>query len=160
MTVTSQAQAGVSTRAGAAVVARHSELRQVLDQWAAVLTAAAASGDPVRPARSLLRVFLVDELLPHIRAEERTLYPAARRDPRTRPLVQALAAEHRALASRTAQLATLTQPAAVAAAARAISALFASHAAKENSLLLPALERSGAGLARLLAREDLLAGIR
>lgn len=48
--------------------------------------------------------------------------------------------------------------AAVAAQAAAISALFASHVAKEDSLLLPALERSGADLAAVLARETGLAG--
>ena len=50
------------------------------------------------------------------------------------------------------------RPAAAAAQAAAISALFASHVAKEDSLLLPALERSGADLAALLAREPRMAG--
>ena len=43
MTVMSQTPAGAAARAGAALVARHAELRQVLDQWAAVLAAAAAA---------------------------------------------------------------------------------------------------------------------
>jgi len=123
-----------------------------------VLAATAASSGPVRPARNLLRAFLADEVLPHARAEERTLYRAARRDPGASLLVQALISEHRDLASRAATLGEPAQPAAIAAQAAAISALFASHAAKEDSLLLPALERSGAGLAALLAREPGLAG--
>ena len=54
--------------------------------------------------------------------------------------------------------ASLAQPAAAAAQAAAITALFASHVAKEEHLLLPALERSGTDLATLLAREPRLAG--
>jgi hypothetical protein len=45
-----------------------------------------------------------------------------------------------------------------AAQAAAISALFASHVAGEESLLLPALERSGAGLPAMIGREPRLAG--
>jgi hypothetical protein len=141
-----------------ALMARHAELREVLDHWTGVLAAAAASGGPVRPARNLLRAFLADEVLPHARAEERTLYRAARRDPGISLLVQALISEHRDLAARAATLDEPAQPAAIAAQAAAVSALFASHVAKEDSLLLPALERSGADLAALLAREPRLAG--
>jgi iron-sulfur cluster repair protein YtfE (RIC family) len=140
-------------------VARHAELQQVLDQWADVLAAAADRGDPIRPAKTLLRAFIADEILPHARAEERTLYRAAQRDPGAALLVQALIREHRDLASRAERLAAQVQPAAVAATAEAISTLFASHVAKENDLLLPALERSGADVPRLIAREDRLAGL-
>jgi Hemerythrin HHE cation binding domain len=147
-----------AARAGEALMSWHAELREVLDQWAGALAAAADSGGPVRPVRNLLRAFLADEVLPHARAEERTLYRAARRDPDTSLLVQALISEHRDLAARAATLDEPALPAAIAAQAAAISALFASHAAKEDSLLLPALKRSGADLAGLLAREPRLAG--
>lgn len=160
MAATSQAPAGAAACSGARLVARHAELQQVLDQWAAVLAAAADRGDPIRPAKNLLRTFIADEILPHARAEERTLYRASRRDPQAALLVEALVREHRDLASRAGRLAAQVQPVAVAATAEAISALFASHVAKENDLLLPALERSGANVARLIAREDRLAGIR
>lgn len=70
-----------AARAREALTARHAELRGVLDHWAGVLAAAADTGGPVRPVRSLLRAFVADEVLPQIRAEERTLYRAARRDP-------------------------------------------------------------------------------
>lgn len=139
-------------------MARHAELRQVLDHWAVVLAAAADSGGPVRPVRNLLRAFLADEVLPHARAEERTLYRAVRRDPGTGLLVRALTGEHRDLAARTATLGEPASPAAVAAQAAAITALFASHVAKEDRLLLPALERSGMDLAAVAAREPFLAG--
>jgi hypothetical protein len=108
-----------AARAVEALMARHAELREVLDHWAGALAAAADSGRPARPVRNLLHAFLADEVLPHARAEERTLYRAARRDPDT--------------------------------------SLFASHVAKEGCLLRPALERSGADLAALLAREPRLA---
>ncbi|MGH3068111.1 MAG: hemerythrin domain-containing protein [Streptosporangiaceae bacterium] len=158
MTITSQTRAGAAARARAALVARHAELQEVLDQWAGVLAAAADRGEPIRPAKNLLGAFLADEILPHTRAEERTLYPAGRRDARTSLLVRALIGEHRALVSRAERLAAQAQPVAAAAAAEAISALFAGHVAKENDLLLPALERSGTDLAALIAREDHLAG--
>jgi hypothetical protein len=83
---------------------------------------------------------------------------AARRNPDTSLLVQALISEHRILASMSDRLGEPAQPADTAAQAAAISALFASHAAKEDSLLLPALESSGADLAALIAREPRLAG--
>lgn len=157
MTVMPQKASGTA-RAAEAVIARHAELGEVLDQWASVLAAAADRGDPVRPVRNLLRAFLADEVLPHARAEERTLYRAARRDPGASLLVQALIGEHRALASRAERLGEPAQPAAIAAQAAAISALFASHVTKVDCLLLPAVERSGADLAALLAREPRLAG--
>ena len=150
-----------TVRAGRArerLVARHAELREVLGHWAGVLAAAADSGGPVRPVRNLLQAFLADEVLPHARAEERTLYRAARRDPDASPLVKALISEHRLLASMAGRLGEPARPADTAARAAAISALIASHVAKEDSLLLPALERSGADLTALLAREPRLGG--
>jgi Hemerythrin HHE cation binding domain len=147
-----------AARAREALMARHAELREVLDHWAGVLAAAADTGGPARPVRNLLRAFLADEVLPHARAEERTLYRAARRDPGASLLVQALISEHQVLASMAGRLGEPARPAAAAAEAAAISALFASHVAKEDTLLLPALERSGADLAALVAREPRMAG--
>ena len=85
-------------------MARHAELREVLDHWAGALAAAADSGRPARPVRNLLHAFLAGEVLPHARAEERTVYRAARRDPDTSLLVQALISERRDLAARAAAL--------------------------------------------------------
>lgn len=151
-------KAARAARAREELTARHAELQAVLDHWAGALDEAARSGGPVRAVRNLLHAFLADEALPHARAEERTLYRAARRDPGTSLLVQALASEHRDLAARAVTLGEPASPAAAVAQAAAISALFASHVAKEESLLLPALERSGADLAALIAREPRLAG--
>ncbi len=147
-----------AARAREALMARHAELEAVLDHWAGVLAAAAGSSVPVRPVRNLLCAFLTDEVLPHTRAEERTLYPAARLVPEVSLLVEALIREHGVLASMAGSLSESAQPAAIAAQAAVISALFASHSAKADELLLPALERSGADLPALLAREPRLAG--
>ncbi|HXT89704.1 MAG TPA: hemerythrin domain-containing protein [Trebonia sp.] len=157
MTVTLDHPAG-ATWAREAFAARHAELQEVLDHWTRVLTTAAHGGGPVQPVRNLLRFFLMDEVLPHARAEERTLYRAARRDPGNAPLLQALLSDHESLKSMTARLNEPARPTEVAAQAAAIAALFASHAATEDDLLLPALESSGTDLAALLAREPLLAG--
>lgn len=53
-----QAPAGAAAPSGARLVARHAELQRVLDQWAGVLAAAADRGDPIRPAKTLLRVLI------------------------------------------------------------------------------------------------------
>ena len=156
MTVALDHPAG-ATRAREAFAARNAELQEVLDHWTRALTAAADGGGPVQPVRNLLRFFLTDEVLPHARAEERTLYRAARRDPSLVPLLQDLMSEHESLKSMTAGLSEPAPPAAIAAQAAAIAVLFAAHVAEEDSLLLPALERSGTDLAALLAREPLLA---
>jgi len=157
MTVTAH-ETPRTARAAEAFAARHAELQGVLDHWAGVLAAAADGGRPVRPVRNLLRTFLTDEVLPHARAEERTLYRAARRVPDTSLLVRELIAEHETLASMAGELGDPASPAATAARAAAVSALFASHVAKENSVLLPALRRAGTDLAALCAREPLLTG--
>lgn len=146
-------------RAGEALIARHAELLAVLDHWAGVLSAAAGSRGPVRPVRNLLRAVLTDEVLPLTRAEERTLCRRARRDPDTALLIEALISEHRDLAARTARLGEPAPSADTAAQAAEISVLFASHVAAEDGLLLPALERSGADLAALVAHDPRLAGI-
>lgn len=139
-------------------MARHAELREVVDHWAGMLVTAADGCGSARPVRNLLRAFLIDEVLPHARAEERTLYRAVSRDPAVGPLVRALIAEHRLLASMADGLGEQARPADAAAQAAAVSVLFASHIAKEESLLLPALERSGADLSAMIGREPLLAG--
>lgn len=158
MTITLENTAGAA-RAREAFLDRHAELQEVLDHWTRVLASAAGNGKPVQPVHNLLRFFLTDEVLPHTRAAERTLYRVARRDPTAGPLVQALEGEHKILRSMTARLSEPARPTAIAAQAAAIASLFASHVAKENTLLL-ALERSGADLAALLAREPVLASSR
>jgi hypothetical protein len=155
MTVASLDALTKGNAAQSAIMDRHSELQQVLDAWAGTLIFAVAHATPARPAVKLLRVFLADELLPHMRAEERTVYPAAARHPWTELLVRALVSENRSIAWHAGRLATETGPEA-AATAEAIRSLFAVHVAKENYLLLPALARHRTGLAALVSREPVL----
>lgn len=159
MTVTTHNAARSTAAAQAAITDRHAELRQVMDEWAGRLISAVAHGAPTTRTVSLLRTILADEVLPHARAEERTLYPAAARHPRTELLVRALVTEHHAIEWRASRLAG-ERGAAAAATAEAISSLFAVHVAKEDYLLLPALARSGSSLAALVRREHDLAGRR
>lgn len=146
-----------ATSAQSAIMDRHSELQHVLDEWAGNLISAVAHGAPTGRTVSLLRALLADEVLPHTRAEERALFPAAAHQPRTELLVRALVSEHRSIAWQADRLAAETG-AAAAATAEAIRSLFAVHTAKENYLLLPALAESGADLAAPIAREGHLAG--
>lgn len=157
MTVAALDAIAKGNTAQGAIMDRHSGLQQVLDAWAGTLISAVAHATPVRPAVKLLRVFLADELLSHLRAEERTVYPAAARHPKTVLLVRALVSENRSIAWHAGRLATETGPEA-AATAEAIRFLFAVHVAKENYLLLPALARPGTALAALVSREPALAG--
>jgi hypothetical protein len=82
--------------------------------------------------------YLDTEIVPHAAAEERTLYPAADAGPAAL-LVDAMRAEHRDLMGRVTQLRSAPDPIAAVAGASAIAALFASHLAKENDRLIPAL---------------------
>lgn len=155
MTVASLDAVTKDSAAQGAIMGRHSELQHVLDEWAGTLISAVAHATPTAPAVKLLRAFLADELLPHMRAEERTVYPAAARHPKTELLVRALVSENRSIAWHAGRLATETGPEA-AATAEAIRSLFAVHVAKENYLLLPALDRPRTGLAVLVSREPTL----
>ncbi|PKV99904.1 MULTISPECIES: hemerythrin domain-containing protein [Amycolatopsis] len=107
-------------------------------------------GDTLTAWRALL-TFLLDELLPHAAAEERTLYPAAAEDPHTAALVQAMVDEHRTLTELVGELKNVTDPLALATTATAVRILFTIHVHKENEYLLPALHRSGTDIAALLS---------
>ena len=108
--VVTASEAVRNARARERLAARHVELREVLDHWAGELATAADRGGSAGPVRNLLRAFLIDEVLPHARAEERTLYRAVRRDPGVGLLVQALVGEHRLLASMAVRLGEQPRP--------------------------------------------------
>jgi Hemerythrin HHE cation binding domain len=92
--------------------------------------------------RQDLLTYLRQELVPHARAEERTLYPAAFVLPHLQPLLDAMLVEHRAIIAGIDELAATGSIIRAARAAAGIAALFAAHLAKENGLLLPALAAS------------------
>ena len=86
-----------------------------------------------------LVAFCERSLLPHMAAQEATLYPAARGMPEARLLVESLIAEHRSLTALVDALRTAPSPASVVADARTLQVLFEEHLAKENGLVLPLL---------------------
>lgn len=108
------------------------------------------AGDTLTAWHALL-TFLLDELLPHAAAEERTLYPAAKEHPHTAALVQAMVDEHRALTELVGDLKNVTDPLTLATTAAAVRILFTIHVHKENEYLLPALHRSGTDIPALLS---------
>lgn len=93
-------------------------------------------------ARDDLVHWAATELLPHARAEEGALYPAAHRDPAGRLLVDGMLAEHETIAGLVEQLRTADTPVRAAAVGTALRVLFESHLAKENDLVLPLLAAS------------------
>lgn len=137
--------------AAEAVVRHHTELAESLDRHTAALLDAVERGTPEQAARIELSTWLREELLPHARAEEQALYPAAAADPRGALLVDGMLTEHRAIASLAVELEQPSSPVRAAAAARAVAVLFAAHLAKENDLILPLLvEAKDVSLARVL----------
>jgi uncharacterized protein (DUF2249 family) len=148
-------------RAAAAVVEHHRQLADQLTAHTGRLRAAATGDRPrlVWPARDALLGWLRTDLLPHASAEEAVLYPAAAAEPAGRLLVDGMLAEHQAITDLVTELETADTPVAAAAAARALSALFAVHLAKENDLVLPLLLTADrVSLAGLLAGMHALLG--
>ncbi|MFC7545680.1 DUF2249 domain-containing protein [Plantactinospora sp. GCM10030261] len=145
-------------RAADAVVRHHAELATALTSRAGRVVDAAAAGDipaALRHRTDLAR-WLHEELLPHAYAEEAALYPAAAALDRGALLVEGMLDEHRAIAGLVAELEAATG----AVAARALAAVFDTHLAKENDLVVPLLvaapEVSLAGL--LDGMHDLVGG--
>ena len=80
-----------------------------------------------------------EELLPHAKAEEGTLYREASRRPEGRLLVEAMLAEHTVILGLVDELARTTDVVGAAVTARALTAVFEVHLAKENEQVLPLL---------------------
>jgi hemerythrin HHE cation binding domain-containing protein len=133
------------------IVHHHAVLRRGLERRSGALCEAVESGVPFERLMMTLREYLAGEILPHAKAEERTLYQAAATHARGSDLVRALTAEHHALAYLADRLSPGTAGTEAATVSERIATLFAGHVAKENDLLLPALTNSGADLATLLA---------
>ena len=133
------------------IVHHHAVLRRGVERRAGALCEAAENGVPFQRQLAILRGYLEEEILPHARAEERTLYQAAAAQARGSELVEALTAEHHALAYLAGRLRPGTGGTEAAAVSEWIATLFAGHVARVNDLLLPALTGSGADLAALLA---------
>ena len=128
-------------------------------QVEALLEAAARGSLPGTASDALVR-WCDAELIPHALAEEQAMYPKAHEDPRARLLVEAMLAEHRALATLVEAIRQAPSPARAAANAQALRSLFESHLVKENEQILPLLaESSEASLAGILdGLHELLGG--
>jgi hypothetical protein len=133
------------------IVRDHAVLRRRLERRSGALCEAVESGVPFERLMMTLRDYLAGEILPHAKAEERTLYQAAATQAHGSDLVGALSAEHRALAYLAGRLRPGTDGSEAAKVSEWIATLFAGHVARVNDLLLPALTGSGADLAALLA---------
>lgn len=126
-------------RAAEAVRGHHAELAGALALRVEALVAAAVTGRDADEERSRLVDWCETELVPHARAEEQAMYPAAHAMPRARLLVDGMLAEHEVITGLVAQLRTAVEPVRAAAAAVALRTMFDSHLAKENDLVLPLL---------------------
>lgn len=134
-----------------AVVHHHAVLRRGLERRVGTLCDAVENGVPHEQALMVLCKYLTEEVLPHAEAEERTLYLAATADTRGSDLVRTLADEHSELAYLVDRLRSGVDGSDATTMAEWIATLFASHAAKENDLLLPLLSSSEPSLATLLS---------
>jgi len=133
------------------MLAHHRMLDEQLRTYVTAVSGAVAAGYPHEAAVAGLVAYLAEEVLPHAAAEEETLYPAAAHGNLTRT-IREMIGEHRVLFAAAERLASAPDGAAAAEQARQIADLFATHVAKENDILLPALlaERD-ADLTALLA---------
>jgi uncharacterized protein (DUF2249 family) len=142
-------------RAAAQAVKRHhAQLAAGLDQRIESLLQLVESQYLLKAehARQDLLAYLRRELVPHARAEEEVLYPAAAARPGGGPLIEGMIGEHRTITALVDDLANAGSPVRATGAGRALAALFATHLAKENEQLLPLLVAApDVSLADLLA---------
>ena len=121
-----------------AIKSHHAELQQTLTDRAAAVVTAARSGAPFEPALQQLGLVLINDIIPHARAEEDVLYAAATTE-KLRPLVTGMIFEHETLLGLARDLVAAPTALDAAVAAGAIEAVFVGHVRRENELLLPAL---------------------
>lgn len=149
----SHPDASADRRAAQAVVSHHAQLADALNRHNERLLAAAEQADAagVERCRADLLAWLRTELVPHAGAEEQALYPAAAARPEGALLVEGMLDEHRTITGLIAELDVADSAVRAAAAARALAAVFSTHLAKENTLVVPLLvEAADVSLAGLL----------
>jgi uncharacterized protein (DUF2249 family)/iron-sulfur cluster repair protein YtfE (RIC family) len=160
MSTVTVATSAADAEALEAVKDHHAHLAGALAAQVEALLDAASRGDPrgAGAASEALVSWCHAELVPHALAEEQTMYPKAREDPRARLLVDAMLAEHQDLVNLVEAIGSATSPARAAANAQALQSLFDSHLVKENEQILPLLAGSSeVSLAALLdGMHDLL----
>lgn len=120
---------------------RHHHARMVEALEAQVSRLAQASlEDDWQAARAALVDHVRREIIPHAKAEEATIYHAARQEPQLTPLITAMVLEHGHILKLTDDLASASNALAALRIGAGLEALFAAHADNENSVIVPALE--------------------
>ncbi|MDO9496639.1 MAG: DUF2249 domain-containing protein [Nocardioides sp.] len=128
-------------RAVEAVEEHHAVLAGALAVQATALADLARAGrtDEADLARTQLLAWCRDELVPHALAEEGSLYRAAAEQGAARLLVEAMLAQHRAIAGLVDALESARDAVSAAVVGGALRALFDVHLAAENEQILPLL---------------------
>lgn len=121
----------------AAMVAHHGALVAGLEERVRAAEEAAQAGPGAEAWLQAVARYLETEVIPHAEAEEMALYSLADTGELS-PLVRAMVTEHAWLRAETQALAG-ARGVQGAARSRAVAAVFALHAGKENDLILPAL---------------------
>ena len=125
-------------QAADAMRAHHDEMATTLRRRVAALGAAVQARQGHLDQQRAVLEYLENDLLPHAMAEEKALYPAGDIG-LTAMLVHAMRDEHRNLVSHVDALRHASDAVQAVGLSSAILALFDSHLAKENDLLIPAL---------------------
>ncbi len=135
-----------------AMLAHHRVLEEGVRARVDAFVDAAAGGEQSARAGAELVAYLASEVLPHARAEERTVYRSARTLDDLGDTLEQMIGEHETLAAAAGRLAASPGSAEAPAEAERLAALFSSHVAKENEIVLPVLVADGAvDLAAVLA---------
>jgi uncharacterized protein (DUF2249 family) len=137
--------------ARSAMLEHHAQLRGELDSRVAALRDAVVAGAGHESAKGALVAFVDQHVLPHASAEEGSIYPAAADDERVELFVDSMVLEHRELERKAQTLRSAETAARALSSAEGLAAVFAVHVAKENDLLLPALQKRGVSLSTLLS---------
>jgi hypothetical protein len=137
-----------NTAAITAIRTHHAQLNAELRELTAAVLSAAQRGEDRTALAGLCDWYRIT-LLPHIAAEEHTLYSPGRELAPVRLLVHAMLDEHCALVRLVAELALAQKVVRAATLAASAQSLFNAHLAKEDHLLLPALDRAGWDLTQL-----------
>jgi uncharacterized protein (DUF2249 family) len=135
------ASTAADAAAAVAVEQHHAQLAGSLALRVEGLVASASAGNDEVAARTAtdLVTWCEQELVPHALAEETSMYPLAQARPEGRLLVEGMLGEHAVITGLVAEVARAAEPVRAAAAARALQAVFESHLAKENDLVVPLL---------------------
>lgn len=134
LTIASSAE---ESAAAERVIAHHRDMLDDIRPLVEAILLTASEGSDPHPTRDALTRWCRVELLPHAKAEEDVLYPAAHAI--APQLIDAMLAEHAQLKALIDELGAQTHPVRIAAAARALLAILEGHIAKENERILPLL---------------------